>query len=220
MLTRYYVGLDLGQTKDYTALAVVERVLPDEHDGTLEPEAMPEAKPVGDEAKPMLHLVHLERFALGTPYPDIVASVKALMARPEIQDQAELVADATGVGRPVVDMLRAAGVRPLTSVSIHGGDSVTEEKREVRLPKRDLVATLQVLLQEGRMRMAEGLAGLDLLKAELQAFKAQINLKTGHDTYEAWRERDHDDLVLALALACWRAERPRPPAVVIFGTVG
>jgi hypothetical protein len=32
------------------------------------------------------------------------------------------------------------------------------------------------------------------------------NISTGHVTYEAWRERDHDDLVLALCVAVFAAE--------------
>jgi hypothetical protein len=28
----------------------------------------------------------------------------------------------------------------------------------------------------------------------------------GNETMESWRESEHDDLVLALALACWTAE--------------
>ena len=30
------------------------------------------------------------------------------------------------------------------------------------------------------------------------------------DTYEAWREGDHDDLVLAAAIGIWWAERAEP----------
>jgi len=37
----------------------------------------------------------------------------------------------------------------------------------------------------------------------------KINLKTAHDSYEHWRETDHDDLVLATALACWGVRRKR-----------
>ena len=32
----------------------------------------------------------------------------------------------------------------------------------------------------------------------------------GNDTYEAWRESDHDDLVLAAALATWFGEKRSP----------
>ena len=31
-------------------------------------------------------------------------------------------------------------------------------------------------------------------------------LMMGHDSYEAWREKDHDDLVLATSLAVWMRE--------------
>jgi hypothetical protein len=45
------------------------------------------------------------------------------------------------------------------------------------------------------------------LVKELETFNVKVNIRTAHDSYEAWRESDHDDLVLALALACWWAER-------------
>jgi hypothetical protein len=41
----------------------------------------------------------------------------------------------------------------------------------------------------------------------LGTFKVKININTGNESFEAWRERDHDDLVLAVALACWFGER-------------
>jgi hypothetical protein len=34
----------------------------------------------------------------------------------------------------------------------------------------------------------------------------KIDLTTGHDSYGQWREGQHDDLVLAVALATWWAE--------------
>ena len=40
---------------------------------------------------------------------------------------------------------------------------------------------------------------------------------TRHDTYEAWREGQHDDLVLSLALACWCGERKAPEPEIIIG---
>jgi hypothetical protein len=48
----------------------------------------------------------------------------------------------------------------------------------------------------------------------------KINISTAHDSYEAWREGDHDDLVLSVALACWAGERfwakPKLAKVHIF----
>ena len=107
---------------------------------------------------------------------------------------------------------RAANLRPI-SVWIHGGDSVSHEGRTYRVPKRDLVGVLQVLFQSGRIKVAGSLKEGETLLRELQNFRAKINISTGHDSYEAWRESDHDDLVLAVALAAWyaaRGARPRP----------
>ena len=36
-----------------------------------------------------------------------------------------------------------------------------------------------------------------------------IDPRTTHDSYAAWREQAHDDLVLAVALACWWGEYRR-----------
>ncbi len=41
---------------------------------------------------------------------------------------------------------------------------------------------------------------------ELQNFKIKFT-RAGNDTYEAWRESDHDDLVLAAAMAAWFGEK-------------
>ena len=88
----FYVGLDLGQSNDYTALAVVEK-----------------AK-AGETGAPDLHLRHLERYPLRTPYPKMVARVAALVEDPQLRsthldsflghrvlEQPELLVDATGV---------------------------------------------------------------------------------------------------------------------------
>jgi hypothetical protein len=77
-----------------------------------------------------------------------------------------------------------------------------------RVPKRDLVAVLQVLLQTGRLKIASALPDADTLQRELLAFEVKIT-SAANDTYGAWREGAHDDLVLAVALACWRGEQNR-----------
>ena len=93
------------------------------------------------------------------------------------------------------------------------------------LPKRDLASAPLVLMQNKQLKIAEGLQLADTLKRELLNFKVKINISTAHDSYEAWREGDHDDLVLAVAMACWCGERylrketsrPRPGIVASEG---
>ena len=189
---RYLIGLDLGQSQDYTALVVAEQ-----H---------------GTPPQASYDIRHLERFALGTPYPAIVAHVQTLMQTPALHRQSTLVVDATGVGKAVLDMLVQARLEPI-AVTIHGGEKVQHEGRHWRVPKRDLVGVLQVLLQTQRLKVAEALPLAQVLVQELLNFKVTIDPRTAHDSYAAWREGMHDDLVLATALAVWWGERQTPPQI-------
>jgi hypothetical protein len=206
----FYVGLDLGQSNDYTALAVVEKIEPE--------------RGAGD---PDLHLRHLERYELRTPYPAMVSRVAQLVSDPQLRrthfdwrmgrdvlDEPELLVDATGVGRPVVDLFKERGLR-YKAITITGGNSVTSTGGGYGVPKRDLVGALEVPFHSGRLKVAAGLHLWETLRKELQTFRRKVSLTTGMDTYEHWRESDHDDLVLAAALACWGAER-RPKGAAVY----
>ncbi len=192
-MSEFIVGLDLGQALDYTALVILERLEGGQY-----------------------HLRHIERLPLGTEYPAVVAYVATLMARNPLAGHATLVVDATGVGRPVVDLLRRANLA-LVAVTITGGDTVQWEGSCVHVPKRDLVNALVVLYQSDRLKIAEGLPQAAALVQELLNFRVTINIATAHDTYEAWREGVHDDLVLATALAAWYGENgPFGPLAILI----
>jgi hypothetical protein len=153
-----------------------------------------------------LYLRHLERFELGTRYPVVVDRVRALLSSyPLRNNRVAFLVDKTGVGASVVDHFVLAGLSPI-AVTIHGGSSVTKDPEGAwgyRVPKRDLVSATQVLLQNGRLKIAKGLHLAGTLKKELLNFRVKIDPKTAHDSYSHWREGDHDDLVLATAMACW-----------------
>jgi hypothetical protein len=122
--------------------------------------------------------------------------------------------DQTGVGAPVVDLFEQAGLKPV-GVLIHGGDKASHEGDSWRVPKRDLVGVLQVLLQTGRLKVASKLKLGPVLSQEMLNFRVKIDPATAHDSYSAWREEDHDDLVLSVALAAWYGENgPKPIPVV------
>jgi CxxC motif-containing protein len=116
------------------------------------------------------------------------------------------VVDRTGVGGAVVDLLTEAHLSPI-AVTITGGDKVhRDSKTRYSVPKRELVGCLQVLLQTGRLKIASALPESEILVKELLNFQVKITA-SAHDTYGAWREGAHDDLVLAVALACWYGEQ-------------
>jgi hypothetical protein len=163
------------------------------------------------------HVRHLERPPLGMSYVDVVDRILELLE--SLGDKEIVLAvDTTGVGRPVADMLRVRLRKWLDEreereikwawITITGGDSVTKaEGGGIRVPKRDLASAPLVLMQDKQLKIAEAMPLADTLKRELLNFKVKINIATGHDSYEAWREGDHDDLVLAVAMACWCGER-------------
>lgn len=195
----FVAGLDLGQATDYTALAILQFV------------ELWDAAHINCRGAE-LHCRDLRRFPLGTPYPQIVQQVEGILSAQPLRGCCALVVDATGVGRPVVDLFRASGLA-LIGVTITGGDAVSQDESGYRVPKRDLVSALQVLLQSGRLKFAEGLPEVPTLVRELMAFQVKIDARTAHDTYGAWREGAHDDLVLAVALAAWFVECA--PATII-----
>jgi hypothetical protein len=55
------------------------------------------------------------------------------------------------------------------------------------------------------LQVARGLPLAPVLVKELEAFQVKITANA-HETFAAWRERDHDDLVLSVALAAWVGE--------------
>src|SRR6266849_662721 len=93
----YITGLDLGQAQDFTALAVLKRKI------LLDP--VNPVQEISDYA-----VGHLERFPLGTSYTAICSRLEQLFARQPLTDSV-LAVDQTGVGRPVIDMLKHSDIQ-------------------------------------------------------------------------------------------------------------
>jgi hypothetical protein len=201
---QYLIGCDLGQANDFTALSILEKHL--EITTTVEQKGFEPPNSV-THRRNVFHLRHLQRLKLGTGYPDIVNIVATMLkALPPAKQAAALVVDATGVGRPVIDMMQKAGLRPIAITITGGFDENRVSSADWRIPKRNLVSTLAVLLQSGRLKVAPDLTEGETFVTELSNFKVKISA-AGHDSYNAWRESVHDDLVLSVALGAWFGER-------------
>lgn len=191
------IGLDLGKQSDPSALAL------------LRWDARQEAVP-----KPRVYQVPmLKRWPLGTPYLEIVAAVLKLYQTPGFlpPNYPILVVDATGVGVPVCEMVkeqltRANAPGGMVGVTITGGRATTHVgEGQWHVAKKTLVSVLQVLLGNRRLQVAQGLAEAATLVRELGTFQVKLT-EVGNESFDAWRTKDTDDLVLAVALACWAAE--------------
>ncbi len=175
------IGTDLGQAQDPTALAVAEVRTPE------------------------IHVRHLERLPLGTPYPKVVERIGNLVDK---LPGAALVVDATGVGRAVLDQMREAGLAPVP-VTITGGRHTSYDGLMWRVSKQALLRPLVAITEEGRLKVAKGLREAEVLLGELQAFQRQIT-ERGNNAFEGVGA--HDDLVIVVALACWWPAARKPLA--------
>ena len=199
----HFIGLDLGQAQDPTALAVLER--PRVYAGTRR-----------DERRPTYALRHLHRFPLGTPYAEVFDEARRLLRMPPLPG-AFFAVDQTGVGRAVLrmleDQLRDQVTCLFCAITITvGGTVATAAGGGILVPRKELVGTLRILLQARRLLIPRTLPLAETLVRELQDFRAKVPAAGGAaDSVEAWREGPHDDLVLALALAAWCGERGLPP---------
>ncbi|HEY8745810.1 MAG TPA: hypothetical protein VIU62_22210 [Chloroflexota bacterium] len=190
------VGVDIGQRVDPTAIAVVD----------------------AEVRAGIVHHVarHLERLPLNTPYPQVgarVAQVVAGVAR-QTGSYPRLYVDATGVGTPVCDELKRAGVRGhLTPVYFTYGDRriVDSEKGQISLGKAYLVSRLQALLQGGRLHLPKT-PEAEALGRELLDYEIKVS-EDANDRYGAFKVGAHDDLVTALGLATQVDPRPSTYAV-------
>jgi hypothetical protein len=184
----FILGMDVGKKRDFTTVAFVE-------------------EQPGDAT---LHLRQLLRFRLRTRYTEVAKTVSTLLNDvcrnyEHVPLAVPLVVDATGVGEPVVDQLVEKGVKPV-AITITGAQRVgVSPEGQLSVPKEQLVGALQVALQNRNLRIAQGMPLLEEFFEEMRRFRAKQNKKTGHVRYEHERPEDHDDLVLAAALAVWYA---------------
>lgn len=197
---RFWIGWDVGQAKDYSAIAIMQK------EGNR------------------YVVSHLERLPLDMPYPQQVESVfQKWHKKPLNTAEKTLVMDYSGVGRPVWDLACDRDLNPI-GLSITGGDATTwlDDNRRARVPKKDLISNMQILAQNDRLKIAQGLKFGPVLAQELQSFKVKIDPRTAHESYGSWREGDHDDLILSTAIGLWYAERRTTPQIAIarFISVG
>jgi hypothetical protein len=233
----YWMGLDVGQAADPSAVAVLKRV--------LEPAGEPirtETRVIADSwlggnkrievmrqpVRCVYHIVHLDRPPLRTPLPKIaegvVGRLRRLAPTDPVYEQRHtvgLTVDATGVGRGVVDEIyrriredldpkRDPRVR-LVPANITGGhQSHRDEYGWWNVPKNELIFSGGVApLQDGRLKWSKRIRERDTLEKERLNYRLNVNIATGHMTFEPWREGEHDDLLFAVCLAGWSWEKSK-----------
>jgi len=166
---RYVMGIDLAREEDYTVITVID--------------------------SNTKRMVHMDRFK-GWDYPYQKTHIKA---KAERYNNARVIIDATGVGKPIYEDLRREGV-------------FVEDFTFTGKSKEELFSNLRVFIENGYISILNNPVLID----ELLSFEYKMrNEKTGEPLRNIKYgppQGLHDDCVDSLALAVWdlTPDRPRP----------
>jgi hypothetical protein len=216
-----HLGVDVGQKSDYSAIVVVEvgeRATQQTYTVRGHRYSVPEAT---------YKVQHLARLPLGTPFRAVAAEVVNLVGglwqwETDLRKAGAILPyepglpwdvwmDATGLGLPVVELVKTAlAVSPKTDratvhpvVFTHGDRYVRggyEQTGDV-LGKAYLVSRLQVLFEQRTLSLPKHDLQIDAMVEELKAYEIRIDADA-NDKYGAFAVGAHDDMVTALGLAC------------------
>lgn len=213
----YVLGLDLGQATDPSALSIIRETWAVKRADAGYQNFWREVALAPDLIK--YDVVHLERFPLGMSYPSIAQQVsdrlqllrqstpwEGSISRVEHSPRIRLAIDYTGVGRAVGDVFSSIGLVYIP-ITITGGNEVRFDKQDGdwHVPKRELVALTQILVQQERLKVAQGIPDGETLRKEMINFRYKLS-SHGNEQYGLdWRTAAHDDILLATTIALFTA---------------
>lgn len=154
-------------------------------------------------------------------YIEQVERVYNLAESDKMKNNHELLLDGTGVGQAVADLARAKGLS-LIEIIFSGGikpqplymgdnDKRFGTNMDLKImrgwsvPKVDMIDAAKVMMEQHRIRIADGIPYGDKFKTQLLHFQGKVNEK-GHMQYGNDAEAQHDDLVATFLIYCWWAK--------------
>jgi len=210
-MNEYAVLVDLAKKRDFTAIVVMK----DSPQIALGHELLKQP----DKVVHYYDIVYISQ-RQGMRYHSIVRDIEELMQRANLVENADLIVDGTGVGEGVVEIMREQGLYPIPIITTGSGSvrevyadaaeifpSIHKLKmrtlKEIHVPKADLVAAGQLLIQQERVRVAAGLQWAEEARKQFKAFRGKINERTKHKVFEAETEEEHDDIVICYLMGAW-----------------
>lgn len=193
---RFLVGLDLAQSIDQNAFAII----------------LDERVPHYDEnARQALRtrrreIVRADRIPQMS-YVDLAVVTRNLMMDPSIAGRAYLVVDAGGPGRAFADLLNTKSVLH-TRMQIVGGENEGQTKERGttfnNVGKNRLLTTLNSALHVGDLTIGN-FPSRDELRVELESFDASVT-DAGRMKIEGGTKAGHADIAMAAAMAYWLSD--------------
>jgi hypothetical protein len=209
------VGVELGARMENTAISITERVyvptgerfIASYHDHGHGRERLRAREKVALEYR----VRHLERRSPPVRYKEVAERVAELVGA---VGECVVAMDLTRTGRPVHTLIMGTvheatkDTRPGVSqcpITVTGEYGAVSHSPDVGwlVPRRDLVSSALLLFEQEQLKIAEGLDLAQTLTQEFMDFKP----KAPKEELEGWRLAKNDDLVLAVAMSVWAAER-------------
>lgn len=187
---QYYIGADIGQGMEPTAIAVVAR------DSNREDDDYP------------LECSYLQELPGGTTYPDLARRISEIEAGllKRKADIIKILVDVTGQGQPVIDLIRRSVESEAISAQFTAGAGASSEGESWRINQYEMVANLKIMLQTRRLlfpgktqnpaqerAVSEMLRELENFTYNPPAAEEALEVKTG----------PRNALITALGLAIW-----------------
>ena len=175
----------------------------------------------GDDVKTPLTIMYLDQWA-GLSWSASAERVNRKLGHASLYHNTDLLVDATGIGDAAIEPLYDLGLSPIPII-VTGGNAVRQvmegfgqvfstpdgEKmrgmrivKELHVPKADLVAAGQLMIEQRRIELADGLKWVDEIEKQL----LHLNPKTtqaGNTRYESDDSKVNDDIAFCLILTCW-----------------
>jgi len=194
---RFVAGLDVAQQNDFSALVILELIYAPNNHKKLEE----------------VRLVALERWQ--KLYPDTLEELGVIFSEETLKRRTILATDATGPGLHLYeDMVRdealisCVGKERITPVVITPGQNEGRVGKFRMVPKHLLITRLQSAIRRRQIRVPRKLPLYNILESELEGYEMKLSEGSKRVTFFN-NPRDggpeHDDTILALALAWWRA---------------
>jgi len=201
---RYVWGVDLGEVRDPSAIAVISRTYRDGRwwyvlGGLWQPgpdDVAPFRNPGGDFYEGLQGWLCQWHTPLYPPGARVPYAGHSLMC-----------VDGTGPGRDATYRFlrgRLARTVRLIPFQIRRSDDVTAKQKDngwYQTSRKDLIVTLESVRDSGRLAFVDGLPMQKLLEKQLSQFRIRESADDG------MKRADHDDLAMALAMAVTLAER-------------
>jgi hypothetical protein len=211
-MREYVILADLAKRRDAFGVMIMKDV----------PVIVPGTETIGtpDRIVHKYQINHIEKYD-NIEYHDMAGRLVTLCGNSVLVNNSDLVVDGTGVGEPTIEIIRRKGVNPIPILFTGGehaqeiyesmGNIFTDTRgqlrginilKEIRVPKKDLVDAGMIILQQGRLEIAQSKWRDEFVK-QLSKFRGKVNESSKRVRYEAEAETDHDDLVVCYLMGAW-----------------